>query len=198
VDFRPWLGEFHGLAIYSKELTPAEVSRHYAEWTSARPIKLGVEDGTVARYTFSERAGREIHNGVVAGPNLQIPASFNVPHKPMLKSAIEEFDPNRLYFNDVIVNIAGFIPLGIILCVYFSFTRPRFQAILLSTLVGTLLSFVIEVLQAYVPSRTSGTTDIITNTMGALIGAALANPNLVRRILPKFQEPPTSTPKPAN
>jgi len=197
VDFRPWLGEIHGLAIYSKELTPAEVSRHYAEWTSAQPIELGAEDAAIARYTFSERAGREIHNDVVAGPNLQIPATFNVPHKPMLRSAVKEFDPSRRYFNDIILNIAGFIPLGIILCVYFSFTRPRFQAILLSTLVGTLLSFVIEVLQAYIPSRTSGTTDIITNTLGALIGAALTNPNLVRRILSRYQEP-TSTPKPVN
>jgi VanZ family protein len=201
VDFRPWLGEIHGLAIYSKELTPAEVSRHYAEWISAQPIRLGVEeDAPIARYSFSERAGRKVHNDVVAGPNLQIPANFNVPHKPMLKSAVKEFDPNRLYFNDVIINIAGFIPLGMILCVYFSFTRPRFQAILLATLVGTLLSLVIEVLQAYIPSRTSGTTDIITNTMGALIGAALTNPNVVRKILltPKFQAPPNSTPKHAN
>jgi len=196
VDFRPWLGEIHGLAIYSKELTPAEVSRHYAEWTSARPIKLGVEGGTIARYTFSERAGREIHNGVVAGPNLQIPATFNVPHKPMLRSAVKEFDRSRKYFNDIILNIAGFIPLGIILCVYFSFTLPCFQAIFLSTVVGTLLSFVIEVLQAYIPSRTSGTTDIITNTIGALIGAALTNPNLVRKILLKFQEPPPPSPAP--
>jgi VanZ family protein len=196
VDFTPWLGEIHGLAIYSKELTPTEVSRHYAEWTSVRPIKPGVEDGTIARYTFSERAGREIHNGVVAGPNLQIPATFNVPHKPMLRSAVKEFDRSRRYFNDIILNIAGFIPLGIILCVYFSFTRPRFQAIILATLVGALLSLVIEVLQAYIPSRTSGTTDIITNTIGALIGAALTNPNLVRKIVLKFQEPPPPSPAP--
>jgi hypothetical protein len=200
VDYRPWLGEIHGLAIYSKELTPAEVSRHYAEWTAAQPIKLAVEDAAIAHYTFSERAGREIHNDVAAGPNLKIPASFDVPHKPMLKSAIKEFDPGRLYLNDVVVNIAGFIPLGVILCVYFSFTRPRFQAILLATLVGALLSLVIEVLQAYIPNRTSGTTDIITNTMGALIGAALTNPALVRKILlnTKSQEPRTSTPNPAN
>ncbi len=196
VDFRPWLGEIHGLGIYSKELTPAEVSRHYEEWTSVQPIKLGVDDAAIVRYAFSERAGREIHNDVVAGPNLQIPATFNVPHKPMLRSAVKEFDRSRRYFNDIILNIAGFIPLGIILCVYFSFTRPRFQAILLSTLVGALLSLVIEVLQAYIPSRTSGTTDIITNTMGALIGAALANPNLVRRILLKFREPPPPSPAP--
>jgi VanZ family protein len=196
VDFSPWLGEIHGLAVYSKELTPAEVSRHYAEWTAGQPIKLAVEDAAIARYSFSERAGREIHNNVAGGPNLLIPVNFNVPHKPMLRSAIKEFDPNRLYFKDAMLNIAGFVPLGIILCVYFSFTYPRFRAILLATLVGALLSLVIEVLQAYIPSRDSSTTDIITNTIGALIGAALASPNLARKSLLRFQEPPT--PKPAS
>ena len=39
------------------------------------------------------------HNDVVAGPNLQIPASFDVPHKPMLKSALKEFEPSRMYVN---------------------------------------------------------------------------------------------------
>jgi VanZ like family/Concanavalin A-like lectin/glucanases superfamily len=190
VDSRPWLGEIHGLAVYSKELTPAEVSRHYAEWTDGQPIRLGVDDAAIARYSFSERAGREIHNDVVAGPNLRIPTNFDVPHKPMLRSAVKEFSANRMYLNVVMLNIAGFIPLGVILCVYFSFTGMRFKAILLATLVGALLSLVIEVLQAYIPSRGSGTTDIITNTIGALIGAVLANPNLVRKILLRFQEPP--------
>jgi VanZ family protein len=196
VDYLPWLGEIHGLAIYSKELSPAEVSSHYVNWTAGQPIQQSGEDAAIARYRFSERAGSEIHNDVQAGPKLQIPASFSVPHKPMLKSARKEFDPNRLYFNDVLVNIAGFIPLGIILCVYFSLTHPRFQAVLLATLVGALLSLVIEVLQAYIPSRGSGTTDIITNTTGALIGAALTGPHLVRTILrtTKFQRPPASTP----
>jgi hypothetical protein len=200
VDYRPWVGEIHGLAIYSKELSPAEVASHYANWTAAQPMQLGGEEAAIARYRFSERAGSAIHNDVVAGPNLRIPASFNVPHKPMLKSALKEFEMNRLYFKDVIENIAGFIPLGIILCVYFSLTRPRFQAVFLATLAGALLSLVIEVLQAYIPSRGSGTTDVITNTMGALIGAALGNPNLVRKIVKatRFQRSPANTPRAAN
>jgi VanZ family protein len=200
VDYRPWLGEIHGLAIYSKELSPAEISSHYANWTARQPMQRGGDDAAIARYSFGERAGGEIHNDEGAGPKLQIPASFNVPHKPMLKSALKEFEPSRMYVNDVIVNIAGFIPLGIILCVYFSLTRPRFQAVLLATFVGALLSLVLEVLQVYIPSRDSGTTDIITNTMGACIGAALTNPHLVRKILQttKFQRPPTSAPRAAN
>jgi VanZ family protein len=192
VGYRPWTGEVRGLAIYSKELTAAEVSRDYAGWTAvgaAHPPNLDV---ALARYPFNERTGREIHSSVPTAPTLEIPVSFNVPHKAMLKSAVKEYDPNRLYVKDILANIAGFVPLGAIFGVYFSLQRSRVQAILNSTLVGAFLSFAIEILQAYIPRRFSGTTDIITNTLGALLGAAITNPSLVRKILRSLRLLPAS------
>ena len=49
-------------------------------------------------------------------------------------------------------------------------------------LCGTL-SFVIEVLQYYIPKRGSGITDIITNTFGAALGALVVHSVPVRRLL---------------
>jgi VanZ family protein len=183
VDYEPWSGEVRGLAIYSKELTPAEVLRHYRNWTDVRGLGPPDLDGTIARYAFTEGAGRDIHNAVASGPDLEIPKRFGVPHKALLKSPVKEFEANWDYVNDLMRNIAGFVPLGFTVCAYWARTRSRRQAILYAILAGGILSFVIEVLQAYIPQRNSGITDIITNTLGAALGAVLARPNMVRTIL---------------
>ena len=75
------------------------------------------------------------------------------------------------------------MPLGFLLCGYL--TRSRGKAILYATWCGGTLSFVIEVLQVYVPQRYSGVTDIITNTTGAAIGAILAWPELLEKLMGK-------------
>jgi VanZ family protein len=85
------------------------------------------------------------------------------------------------------MNVAGFIPLGLIVCAYFGWTRGRWQAILVATVTCGLLSFVIEVLQYYIPRRGSGTTDIITNTLGAAVGSMLTQTSIVRYVLGRMK-----------
>lgn len=185
VTYRPWQGELRGLAIYSKELTPAEVVRHYKEWSD--PSGHSELDDAMARYSFAEAAGREVRNEIASGPSLEIPARFAIPHKGLLRPAGKEFRADRMYMIDVLMNIAGFIPLGLILCAYFGGTRGRCQAILIATVTCSILSCGIEVLQYYIPRRDSGTTDIITNTLGAAVGAMLAHASLVRRVLERMK-----------
>jgi VanZ family protein len=183
IGYTPWRGEICGLAIYPRQLAPAEILRHYAEWISPSALDLADPDGALTRYVFSEHAGRKVYNAVPFAPSLAIPESFNVPHKMFLRSAVKEFHPDHRYVADVLINIAGFVPLGLILSVYFSLTRLRSAAVLYAALVGASLSFTVEVLQFYIPRRMSGTTDIITNTLGAFLGAVLVRPELMRKIL---------------
>jgi len=183
--YDPWRGELRGLAIYSRELTPAEVSQNYVVWTGGNTLATADTNGAVARYAFSEGAGRIIHSAVASGPDLQLPKLFAVPDKPFLQSPAKHFEKTWFYLHDVLVNIAGFVPLGFLLCAWWGWTHKRPQAILYSVLAGGALSLLIEVLQAYIPQRDSGMTDVITNTLGAVIGALFARPNLVRSIFGK-------------
>jgi hypothetical protein len=185
VEDQPWPGEIHGMAVYTRELTAAEVARHYTNWIDPGAGKAADLDGTVARFAFNERSGNEIHNAVRSEPNLEIPSYFQIPHKAMLKAFWKEFEASRFYAIDLLMNVVGFMPLGFIFGAYFLLGRSRGQAILYATLVGGALSFAVEVLQAYIPPRVSGTTDIITNTLGTFLGALLARPNMVRAILGK-------------
>ncbi len=183
VDYQPWVGEIRGLAIYSSELTPAEVVKHYKGWTDGSGVDPSDVHGAVALYSFTERTGREIHNAVVSGPDLEIPKNFAVPHKAVLTSPSREFEASWRYVKDLFLNVVGFVPVGWVVCAYSALTRSRGKAILCTILAAGTLSFVIEVLQAYIPQRISGTTDIITNTLGAAIGAIFARPSAVRTIL---------------
>jgi hypothetical protein len=183
--YEPWSGELRGLAIYSKELTVRDALQHYRGWMdSSAPHDI---DGAIARYAFAEAAGREIRDDVPSGPNLEVPAIFSVPHKAFLRSAKKEFKASWRYAKDVAVNIAGFVPLGLIACAYLPWTKSRWKAILIATVACGVLSFVIEVLQYYLPRRFSGTTDIITNTLGAAVGAAIMQASLVRHVLKKLK-----------
>ena len=181
--FEPWQGEVRGLSIYSRELTPAEALQDYADWTNRGGAGTADLHGAIARYAFTERTGREIHNSVTSGPNLEIPTMFRVPFKPFLSSPVKDFEANWDYLLHFVENIAGFLPLGLLGCVYFAGTRSRGRAILYTIIAAAFLSLTIEVLQAYIPQRESDITDIISNTLGASFGAVLAQAKMVRPIL---------------
>jgi hypothetical protein len=189
VNYVLWPGEIHGIAIYSKELTPVEVAEHYDAWTKGDRPDTGDRphppdlNHAIAYYAFNEGAGRVIHSAVPSAPDLQMPRTFAVLHKPMLKSVRKEFIVSWKYVSDVVRNIVGFVPLGFVFCAFFLQTRNRYTAILFATLAGAALSLTVEVLQTYIPQRGSGFTDVVTNTLGTAVGAVLARPALIRAIL---------------
>jgi hypothetical protein len=185
VNYAPWEGELRGLAIYSKELTPEDALRHFQQWAD-RSVPPDL-DHVIARYFFAEGSGREVRNQVAARPQLKIPVSFSVPHKDLLRSAPKEFKADWRYAKDVLENIAGFVPLGFLVCAYFAPNGDRWKAILIAAIACGVLSFVIEVLQYYIPRRGSGTTDIITNTLGAALGATLTQAGAGRHALERMK-----------
>ena len=167
-----WQGQLRGLAIYNRELTASQVSRHYDAWTTNRNEDL-VNEGPVALYLFNEHTGNVVHNQMNPGMDLHIPEHFLVLHAPFLERPWDEFHPGWGYWKNVLINISGFVPFGFFFCAYFVSVRQLDRAVLATLIMGGVVSLTIEALQAFLPTRDSGITDIITNTLGTAIGAML-------------------------
>jgi VanZ family protein len=164
-----WQGDLLGLAIYNTELSAAQVRRHFNTWVQREHPEVSAEDRNVLLYLFDERGGTIVHDFAASGLDLQIPQTYAVLDKISLAPFWREFSMSRSYWSAAARNIVGFVPLGF--CFYACLLarkarRPASCAVLL----GFVVSLSIEFLQAYLPTRDSGTTDILTNTLGTYAG----------------------------
>jgi len=169
-----WRGRLFGLAIYHRRLEAQEVVRHYVTWTEEGRPRIAKDERNVALYLFQERAGNIVHNVARPALDLQIPDRYTVVDKIFLEAFWEEFSLSQSYLSSALKNIVGFVPLGFCFYAYFAALRVK-RAALGTVILGTAVSVTIEVLQAYLPTRDSGTTDVFTNTLGTWVGVAVFN-----------------------
>ena len=168
-----WPGRLRGLAIFKSELTAEEVGQHYRDWTKKGKPNVNDDERAVALYLFDEHTGNTIHNQVGSGIDLYIPARYLVVDQILLEPPWKEFHRQRNYLKNVLINVAGFIPLGFCFGAYFTSVRQVKHDILATIVFGAIVSLTIEVLQAHLPTRDSGVTDLMTNTFGTAIGVTL-------------------------
>lgn len=165
-----WSGLLKGLTLYNRSLTADEVSGHFLSWANGNRPDLSQREGAVALYLFDERHGNIVHNHVDSATDLLIPKRFFVLHARFLERPWNEFRLDWNYLKDVCINVAGFIPLGFFFYAYFSLLRRVEHPLAITIAFGFAVSLTIEVLQAFLPTRDSGMTDLITNTLGSAIG----------------------------
>ncbi len=85
---------------------------------------------------------------------------------------------------DAIVNVIGYMPLGLLIVFALYPWCRRGWSVLLATLAGILLSALMEGVQAFLPTRVTSLLDFITNASGALLGA-IAGALLIPLLLEK-------------
>ena len=79
--------------------------------------------------------------------------------------------PRRLLNFDLLLNIVAYCPLGALLAALASRWRKPAAAVALAALGGALLSLSMETLQVLLPPRIPSNVDLVTNTLGSLLGA---------------------------
>lgn len=166
-----WSGQVYGAAIYHSELTPAEVAEAYQSWMKNRQPALSSQLDPVAIYLFNEGSGKVVRNQLDRRLDLTLPAQYFVLHKPFLLKPWRASEWNWSRWQDILINITGLVPFGFLLASYWSSVRPIRRPLLTTVIVGFLLSVAIECTQSLLPTRDSDMIDIITNTLGTLIGA---------------------------
>jgi VanZ family protein len=75
---------------------------------------------------------------------------------------------------DLFINVAAYVPLGLFLAQSFEYRTSRLCAALIAFASGVALSFAMESIQSYLPSRVPSNLDLLCNSLGAGLGAILS------------------------
>ncbi len=186
-----WSGQLLGLAMYHRQLTATQVFHNYVTWTQTGRPEIAEDERNIALYVFDEHTGDVVREKGRSGVDLYIPERYQVMDKIVLEPFWTEFSMSRNYWEGALKNMVGFIPLGFCFYAYLATLLPLKRAALVTVALGTAVSFTIEILQAFLPTRDSGTTDLITNTLGTWVGMASYNLliPILYRLFPWFPFP---------
>lgn len=94
--------------------------------------------------------------------------------------------PRHVYRFDIAVNILGYVPLGFLAA---AALRPRLAGIpgfAIAVAVSLVVTLALEALQSFIPARFASNLDVLSNLLGAALGAAAG----VRYAGPLFDEGP--------
>ena len=167
-----WTGDIMGVAIYNRVLSPVEVFRDFQSWMQNDAFSIKRQNGLVCLYPFYERKGEMIRNVIDPDEALTMPEIFKPVQRKILFPFLQELRSNPSFSQDLMVNVLGFIPVGLFFAAYL-FRHPnrkRLAVYVIVVLVGMGLSLFIELAQAWLPTRDSSFSDVVSNTVGTILG----------------------------
>ena len=173
---RRWAGKMYCVAILNRSPSAAEIARHHGLWTGHHLRQLQSEGGLSALYFMDERNGATIPDRSPSANPLVVPKYFQVLSRTVLVPPWEDPHPYFSDTGDVPINILGFIPFGFFYFIYRTQVRPGFllHSAILTVAVSGIISLAIELIQVYLPTRSSSLTDLICNISGAAVGVVMA------------------------
>ena len=175
---RAWKGTMYGLALYSRSLAEEEVGDHYRSWMAKKMDRLRSEEGLEALFLFEGVAlPGKVMDLSSRHHDLVVPEIYHVVDKIVLSSLVEDFRFSWSYFQDMLVNTLGFVPLGFFFFLCFGGRYPYLQrkTLLAMTLsLGVAVSLSIELLQYFLPTRSSQMMDLLLNSIGGWTGIRVA------------------------
>jgi VanZ family protein len=170
-----WYGEIKGLAIYNRILSPEEIGMHSRAVFKTGMRALAETPGCLALYPFDEGKGKTVRSILGDVRPFTIPASLNGREYLKLRLPHNNMRSEGVNTSDIIRNIIFFVLFGTLLSAIIlkKYTIGYPATFLIVILAGVILSFVIESLQLFLPSRWPEISDILSNMLGSGFGIGL-------------------------
>lgn len=168
---RGWRGELRSLGVGRGPRTAEQVEERHREWERRQPGEWVPAGGMATFFALSEGRGR-MAGGRVPGVWLELPRVYAVPLKLPLAGSWELAEVWRRDARDTIVNILGFLPVGLL--AWLAGGQGGLALRWLGVLGGgLLLSLIIETGQIWLPERVSSAIDLSCNGLGSFLGGLL-------------------------
>ena len=164
----PWRGVIRQFALTARTMTAAEI-RSRTRASAGTPQPPG---DALLFYRFTQASGVTVSSQGSLPVPIAIPSRLYALGPRFLLGSLAAATPRNLLAIDSIVNFVGFTPFAAVITILLQASRyGNVRALLIATLASLLLSFTIELAQAWMPPRDSSLRDLLLNTSGGLVGA---------------------------
>lgn len=158
-----WEGVIHSAAIFDRSMSKAELRK---------PGLIFKKYSSIIHYDFSKGHAQYLRSTGTDGDSLYVPARYQPYDRLTLFDTFRYLGKQRLYIRDIVANIFFFLPIGFFSAMLLGRSFKKIISIIvLSVIIGCVLSVSVELLQIYLPSRFSSMLDVLSNTSGAALGA---------------------------
>ena len=167
-----WDGDIYGLAFYRYSLSAMDAAHHFRQWSKDQSFSFAAKERPFVLYLFDEKEGTTILDHTTPHYHMEMPPRMQVLKKDILSNAWDELMLSKYTILDMVINFVGFIPFGFLLSatLYKLGRTCRKHYALVAVVLCFMVSLIIEISQAWVPSRSSSIHDLILNTLGGLAG----------------------------
>ena len=165
---RPWSGRIAGFALHRTALDRGTLDDHLESWRLGNGFAGDSRAAAAIAYPLSEGTGRIAVDRSPRGVDLHFPREQTFIEPKLFDSSIDAGSNRR----DIGLNLFGFIPFGFLMVALLANgTQPnRLSTLATALAIGFALSASIELVQAWIPSRTSSLLDLLLNVAGTGVG----------------------------
>lgn len=170
-----WAGDIYGMAIYEEILSEEKTITHYNQWSTQQIFSFHRDIQPKVLYLFDDGSGQRVFDHGQSNHHLVIPPRVEILKKEILVAPWNEKQFDHSLIQDMIINLAGFIPPGFFLFAILVNIGGWYKkyGICLTLITCFMVSLTIEILQIWMPSRSSQSLDLIMNAIGGLLGVML-------------------------